>query len=115
MRGRVPGRAAAACKGGNKSIRFAGEGKAVKRITSFAAAAAAVVAAIAAAVWLAVPAGASPASPAVSGTEKVQIMTTSATSSTSSVIARGVVTPGGVDHSASKVETLAFPKRSFKV
>src|SRR5436309_1142404 len=69
MKGPVRGRAPAGCKGGNKSIRFAGEGKAVKRITSFAAAAASVVAAIAAAVWLAVPAGASPASPAVSGTE----------------------------------------------
>ena len=87
----------------------------MKRITSFAAAAASVVAAIAAAVWLAVPAGASPASPAVSGTEKFQIMTTSATSSTSSVIARGVVTAGGVDHSGSKVDTLVFPKGSFKV
>lgn len=42
-------------------------------------------------------------------------MTTSATSSTSSVIARGVFTAGGVDHTGNKVDRLVFPKGSFKV
>ena len=64
-----------------------------------------------AAVWLAVPAGAV----SVSGTENFQIMTTSATSSTFGVIAHGVFTAAGVDHSGSKVDTLVFPNGSFKM
>ena len=50
-----------------------------------------------------------------SGTEQFQIMSTSATSSTSSIIARGVFTAGGVDHSGSKVDTAVFPGGSFKI
>jgi hypothetical protein len=83
----------------------------VKRNISFAIAAACTVAATSAAVWLAVPAGAV----SVSGTENFQIMTTSATSSTFGVIAHGVFTAAGVDHSGSKVDTLVFPNGSFKM
>jgi hypothetical protein len=42
-------------------------------------------------------------------------MTTSATSSTLSVIAHGVFTAAGVDHSGSKVDTLVFANGSFKM
>jgi hypothetical protein len=83
----------------------------VKRNISFAIAAACTVVATSAAVWLAVPAGAV----SVSGTENFQIMTTSATSSTFGVIAHGVFTAAGVDHSGSKVDTLVFPNGSFKM
>jgi hypothetical protein len=83
----------------------------VKRNISFAIAAAATTATTATALWLAVPAGAV----SVSGTENFQIMTTSATSSTFSVIAHGVFTVAGVDHSGSKVDTLVFPNGSFKM
>lgn len=55
------------------------------------------------------------ARPATSGTEQFQLMNTSATSSNSSIIARGVFTAGGVDHSGSKVDTVVFPKGSFKI
>jgi len=85
----------------------------VKRIASIATAAGSVMAAAAVALWLAVPAGASSA--AVSGTENFQIMTTSATSSTASVIAAGVFTAGGVDHTGNKVDTFVFSNGSFKV
>jgi hypothetical protein len=85
----------------------------VKRIVSFAAAAGSILAALAAALWLAVPAGASPAH--VSGTENFQIVTTSATSSTASVIATGVFTAGGVDHTGNKVDTFVFSNGTFKV
>src|SRR5215831_7102025 len=71
------------------------------------------MAAAAVALWLAVPAGASSA--AVTGTEKFQIMSTSATSSTASVIAAGVFTAGGVDHTGNKVDTFVFSNGSFKV
>jgi hypothetical protein len=74
-----------------------------------------VVAAGAAVLWLAVPAGAAPGGPAVSGTENLQVVSTSATASTLSVIATGVFTAGGVDHSGKTVDTLVFPKGSFKV
>ena len=50
-----------------------------------------------------------------SGTEQFQIMSTSATSSTSSIIARGVFTAGGVDHSGNKVDTAVFSNGSFKI
>ncbi len=50
-----------------------------------------------------------------SGTEQFQVMSTSATSSTSSIIARGVFTAGGVDHSGNKVDTAVFPGGSFKI
>jgi hypothetical protein len=52
---------------------------------------------------------------AVSGTEHFQLMTTSATSSESSLIARGVFTAPGVDHSGNKVDTVDFPGGSFKI
>jgi len=71
------------------------------------------MAAAATALWLAVPAGASSA--AVTGTENFQLMSTSATSSTSSVIATGVFTAGGVDHTGNKVDTFVFSNGSFKV
>ena len=83
----------------------------MKRNISFAIAAAATAATTATALWLAVPAGAV----SVSGTENVQIMTTSATSSTFSVIAHGVFTVAGVDHSGRKVDTLVFANGSFKM
>jgi hypothetical protein len=83
----------------------------VKRSISFAIAAAATTAATASALWLAVPAGAA----SVSGTENFQIMTTSATTNTSGVIASGVFTAAGVDHSGNKVDTLVFSNGSFKV
>jgi hypothetical protein len=83
----------------------------VKRNISFAIAAAATAGTTATALWLAVPAGAV----SVSGTENFQIMTTSATSSTLSVIAHGVFTAAGVNHSGSKVDTLVFPNGSFKL
>ncbi len=83
----------------------------MKRNISFAIAAAATAATTATALWLAVPAGAV----SVSGTENFQIMTTSATSSTLSVIAHGVFTAAGVNHSGSKVDTLVFPNGSFKL
>ena len=50
-----------------------------------------------------------------SGTEQFQLMSTSATSSTSSIIARGVFTAGGVDHTGSKVDTAVFSNGSFKI
>lgn len=55
------------------------------------------------------------ARPAASGTEQFQLMNTSPTSSSSSIIARGVFTAGGVDHSGNKVDTVVFPKGSFKI
>ena len=85
----------------------------MKRIVSIATAAGAVMAAAAAALWLAVPAGATSAG--VTGTENFQIMSTSATSSTASVIAAGVFTAGGVDHTGNKVDTFVFSNGSFKV
>jgi hypothetical protein len=83
----------------------------VKRIVSWGAGVVAVMATVATALWLAVPAGAT----ATSGTENFQIVSTSATSSTLSVIATGVFTAGGVDHSGKKSDTLVFPTGSFKV
>ena len=85
----------------------------MKRIVSIATAAGSVMAAAAAALWLAVPAGASSAH--ATGTENFQIMSTSATSNTSSVIATGVFTAGGVDHTGNKVDTFVFSNGSFKV
>lgn len=85
----------------------------MKRIVSIATAAGSVMAAAATALWLAVPAGATSAG--ASGTENFQIMTTSATSSTASVIASGVFTAGGVDHTGNKVDTFVFSNGSFKV
>ena len=84
----------------------------MKRIATLVTA----VTAVAAALWLAVPAGAAPTvRPAVSGTENFQLMTTSATATTIPVIAYGVFTAAGVDHTGSKVDTLVFPNGSFKV
>lgn len=51
----------------------------------------------------------------VSGTEHLQLMTTSATSPTSSIIASGVFTAPGVDHSGNKVDTVAFPGGSLQI
>jgi hypothetical protein len=76
----------------------------------------AVGAAAAAALWLAVPAGAAPTvRPAVSGTEHFQLMTTSATATTYPIIAYGVFTAAGVDHSGSKADKVVFPDGSFKI
>jgi len=50
-----------------------------------------------------------------SGTENFQLMTTSATSPTSSIIASGVFTAPGVDHSGNKVDTVVFPGGSFQI
>lgn len=85
----------------------------MKRIVSLGAATVSILAAVATALWLAVPAGAT----ATSGTEKFQIVSTSATSSTLSVIATGVFTAGGVDHSGKKgaPDTFVFPTGTFKV
>lgn len=55
------------------------------------------------------------ARPAASGTEQFQLLNTSPTSSSSSIIARGLFTAGGVDHSGSKVDTAVFPKGTFKI
>ena len=55
------------------------------------------------------------AGPAVSGTEQFQLMNTSPTSSNSSLIAHGLFTAGGVDHSGSKVDTVVFSNGSFKI
>jgi hypothetical protein len=78
-------------------------------------AAGAVVAAGAIAVSGVAAASAAPHTARASGTEQFQIMTTSATSSTSSIIARGVFTAGGVDHSGNKVDTAVFSNGSFKI
>jgi hypothetical protein len=86
----------------------------LKRIASLVT----VVTAAAAALWLAVPAGAAPTSrPPVSGTENLQAMTTSATATTIPVIAYGVFTAAGVDHTdtSTNVDTLVFPNGSFEV
>ena len=62
------------------------------------------------------PAGAAPTGrPAVSGTEHFQLMTTSATATSIPVIAYGVFTAAGVNHTGSKVDTLVFPNGSFKI
>ena len=52
---------------------------------------------------------------AASGTEHFQLMTTSATSPTSSLIASGVFTAPGVDHSGNKVDTVDFTGGSFQI
>jgi hypothetical protein len=83
----------------------------MKRIVSLGVAGASILAAMATALWLAVPAGAT----AVSGTENIQIVSTSATATTASVIATGVFTAGGVDHTGNTADTLVFPTGSFKV
>jgi hypothetical protein len=48
-------------------------------------------------------------------TEFFQLMSTSATSSTSQVIARGVFTDYGVDHTGNKVDAIVLQKGSFKI
>jgi hypothetical protein len=84
----------------------------LKRIVSLVTA----VTAVAAALWIAVPAGATPTvRPAVSGTENFQIMTTSATATTIPVIAHGLFTAAGVNHTGNKIDTLVFPNGSFKI
>lgn len=82
-----------------------------------AGAAGAAVAAGAIAVCGAAAASAAPHAgrPAASGTEQFQLMNTSATSSSSSIIAHGVFTAGGVDHSGRKVDTVVFPNGTFKI
>ena len=55
-------------------------------------------------------ASASAATPAAAGTEHFQIMTTSSSGRTpSAVVATGVFTAGGLDHSGSKTDTVTFP------
>ena len=58
---------------------------------------------------------ASAGSTRVSGTEFFQLMTTSATSATVPVIAHGVFTDYGVDHTGNTVDTVVLQKGSFKV
>ena len=58
---------------------------------------------------------ASAGSTGVSGTEFFQLMTTSATSTTVPVIAHGVFTDYGVDHTGNTVDTVVLQKGSFKV
>ncbi len=55
------------------------------------------------------------ARPATSGTEHFQIMTTSGTASNQSIIATGLFTAGGVDHSGGKVDKVVFPGGTFKI
>jgi hypothetical protein len=81
-------------------------------------AAAATLAAGAIAVSGAAVASAAPhaARPAASGTEQFQLMdATVSNSSHPSIIARGVFTAGGVDHSGNKVDTVVFPNGTFKI
>jgi hypothetical protein len=88
----------------------------MKRTLPFAAAAVSALTAAAAVLSLALPAGASPATrAAVSGTENFQVMTTSATATTIPIIAYGVFTAAGVDHTGSKVDTVVFSNGSFKI
>jgi hypothetical protein len=88
----------------------------MKRNLPFAAAAVSALTAVAAVLWLALPAGASPAARrAVSGTENFQVMTTSATAATIPVIAYGVFTLPGVDHTGTNVDTVVFTNGSFKI
>jgi hypothetical protein len=88
----------------------------MKRNLPFATAAVSALTAVAAVMWLALPAGASPAARrAVSGTEHFQLMTTSATATNVPIIAYGVFTAAGVNHTGSKVDTVVFSNGSFKI
>jgi hypothetical protein len=77
--------------------------------------------ALAATAAIAVPSAASLAAAsarsgaAVSGTEHFQLMTTSATATTIPVIAYGLFTAAGVDHTGNNVDTLVFRNGSFKI
>lgn len=87
----------------------------MKRI-AFLVTAVTAVTAVAAALWLAVPAGAAPTGrPARSGTENFQVMTTSATATTIPIIAYGLFTAAGADHTGNNVDTVVFPNGSFKI
>ncbi len=55
------------------------------------------------------------ARPAASGTEHFQIMTTSASSRKQTIIATGLFTAGGVDHSGNSVDKVVFPGGSFTI
>jgi hypothetical protein len=76
-----------------------------------------VAGALVAAVSLAVTGStaASAGSTRVSGTEFFQIMSTSATSTTASMIAHGVFTDYGVNHTGNTVDTVVLQKGGFKV
>jgi hypothetical protein len=88
----------------------------MKRTLSFAAAAVSALTAVAAVLWLALPAGASPATQsAVSGIENFQLMTTSATATTIPIIAYGLFTASGVNHTGKNVDTVVFSNGSFKI
>jgi hypothetical protein len=50
-----------------------------------------------------------------SGFEHFQIMTTSETTSKQSIIATGLFTAGGVDHSGARVDTAVFSDGTFKI
>ena len=52
---------------------------------------------------------------AASGTEHFQLMTTSPTSPKSTIIAYGVFTAGGVDHSGNKADKVKFPGGTFRI
>jgi hypothetical protein len=92
------------------------EGIKVKRIVCLVAAVTALVSAVAAALWLAVPAGAAPAARStVTGTEHFQLMTTSSTATKIRIIAYGVFTAAGVDHTGSTVDKIVFANGSFKI
>jgi hypothetical protein len=88
----------------------------VKRIVWLVTAVTAVLSAVAAAFWLAVPAGAAPTvRPAVSGIEHFQLMTTSATATKIPVIAYGLFTAAGVNHTGNNVDKVVFANGSFKI
>jgi hypothetical protein len=50
-----------------------------------------------------------------SGFEHFQIMTTDSNSPTNSIIATGLFTAGGVDHTGNRVDTAVFPDGTFKI
>jgi hypothetical protein len=58
---------------------------------------------------------ASAGSSSVSGTENFQLMTTSATATTIPIIAYGVFTAAGVNHTGNLVDTVVFSNGSFKI
>lgn len=61
-------------------------------------------------------ASASPAAgPSGSGIEHFQLVTTSFSGNNESIIATGMFTAGGVDHSGNRVDTVVFPNGAFKI
>jgi uncharacterized membrane protein len=60
-------------------------------------------------------ASASSATPAASGTEHFYLMTTSGTATTEPVIATGVFTTSGVDHTGNKIDKVVVGGGTFKI